>query len=139
MASLKSSRADEFVAELRKLGEEVAGKVADAMVEAGAEEVKKAWKATAEAHGFRKTGQMIDSIDTAAKKKGQTNNIYRDIYPQGKDTKTGVRNAEKAYILHYGTSTKIKASYWVDEADAAAEGPMTEAMARVFDDYIQNH
>lgn len=136
MARMEMQAADEIVAMMRQIGEEACGDVARRMVEAGAEEVKKAWKATAEKYGFVDSGEMIASIGSSAKDTGASGAIYRDIYPQGKDSKTGVRNAEKAFLLHYGTSA-IKASYWVDEADEAAEAPMTEAMVRVWDEFLK--
>ncbi|NLW24754.1 MAG: hypothetical protein GXY91_05875, partial [Clostridia bacterium] len=60
-----------------------------------------------------------------------------DIYPQGKDRK-GVRNAEKAFVLHYGTS-KLPASHWVDDADEMA-GPMVEErLTKMFDEWLEKH
>lgn len=133
MATLRPGALDEIVDELLAMGEE-AGDVCERMLDAGAEEVKKAWKTAAERHQLRHTGAMIESIDTAARSKRQARALYRDIYPQGKDAK-GTSNAMKAYVLHYGTS-RIKARYWVDEANDAAEGPMADAMRAVWNDYI---
>lgn len=132
MAKLSSSGADGMMDELRRLDAAVRGPVMQQMLDAGAEEVKKAWQATADRYGYRDSGEMIASIAPA---KGRDSDIYREIYPQGKDSRTGVRNAEKAFLLHYGTS-RIKASYWVDEAEAEAEGPMEAAMQRVLDEAL---
>ena len=60
---------------------------------------------------------------------------YIDIYPQGKDRK-GVRNAEKAFLLHYGTS-KIKPTRWVDEAESRGEAYALPAMERVWNQYLE--
>lgn len=133
MAKLDTTGLDAVVDELRRLGEG-AGDVCERMIDAGAEEVRKAWRNVAEARGHRDTGAMIESIDTAAPDKRNPNALYREIYPQGKDSK-GVRNAEKAYILHYGT-THIRADYWVDEAEAQAEGPAMAAMLAIWDDFL---
>ena len=59
-----------------------------------------------------------------------------DIYPQGKD-KRGIRNPEKAFILHYGTK-KIKGSRWVDDADRYSEETVVPAMIRVWDNYLKD-
>jgi len=58
-----------------------------------------------------------------------------DIYPQGKDGR-GIRNAEKAFILHYGTK-RLTGSGWVDEADAICSNTVIPAMEAVLDDYLK--
>ena len=79
---------------------------------------------------------MIASIGFARKPKeiGSIRSI--DIYPQGKD-KRNIRNAEKAFILHYGT-TKIRGSRWVDDADKISEQTVVPAMIRVWEQFLQN-
>ena len=79
----------------------------------------------------RDTGAMIESIGYARPTAGIESAKSIDIYPQGVDGK-GVRNAEKAFILHYGTS-KIPGSRWVDDADRYSEETAPEAMAAVWD------
>lgn len=132
---MSMSGADAIVAQLRQMDQALAGDITERMIEAGAAEVKKAWKAVAQEHDYHDTGAMIRSIDSSAGNKREPNAIYREIYPQGKDDK-GMKNAAKAFILHYGTS-RIKASYWVDEAEQRAEDPCNEAMTRVWDEYLQ--
>jgi len=130
MARFDTSGIDDMINELGKIGELV-GETADRMLLAGAEEVKKAWKKSAEMHGLRDTGDMIDSINYASTPKTAESIRQIDIYPQGKDRK-GVRNAEKAFILHYGSS-KIDATHWVDDADKLAAEPVQKAMETEFD------
>ena len=55
---------------------------------------------------------------------------YIYVSPQGKDHK-GVRNAEKAFINHYGTS-KIKATHFVDDAETEASEKAVDAMQDVW-------
>ena len=107
-----------------------------AMLLAGAEEVKRAWKETAERHGYRETGDMIESIRADKAPKSDANDVRRiSVYPRGEDRK-GVRNAEKAYVLHYGTS-KIHGSHWVDEADQDA-GPMVQdVFEKIWDRHLK--
>ena len=59
----------------------------------------------------------------------------REVYPQGKDKK-GIRNAEKAYILHYGKSTK-KGTRFVDNINTKAEATSYIAMQDVFNNYLK--
>ncbi len=92
----------------------------DEILIAGAEQVKKAWQFAAAIHGLKDTGDMIDSIEYAKQPKQAAGVKYVDIYPQGIDRK-GVRNAQKAFILHLGSSN-ISATHWIDDADALCEG-----------------
>ena len=132
MARFDTSGLDAVLEEMKREGE-IAGPAADAMLMAGAEQVKLAWQRSADEHGHRDTGALIASIGYARhpKQAGDVRSI--DIYPQGKDAK-GVRNAEKAFILHYGTS-KRPGSGWVDDADRYSEETAIPAMAEVWENY----
>ena len=111
MAQFSTDGIDSIAEEMAWMGE-AAGETADEMLLAGAEEVKRAWQETAERHGYRETGDMIESI------------------------RKGVRNAEKAFLLHYGTS-KIHGSHWVDEADQDA-GPMVQdVFEKIWDRHLK--
>lgn len=133
MARFDMSGLDDVIREMRRMGEE-SGDAAKAMLQAGAESVKSAWRQAAEDHNLRDTGDMIESIgfNSEPKKIGDVMSI--DIYPQGTDRK-GVRNAEKAFVLHYGTS-KMEAKRWVDDADRYSETTAIPAMEAVWDGYI---
>lgn len=135
MARFSTDGIDQIAAEMAWMGE-AAGEVADEMLLAGAEEVKRAWKETAERHGYRETGDMIESIRADKAPKSDANDVRRiNVYPRGEDRK-GVRNAEKAYVLHYGTS-KIHGSHWVDEADQDA-GPMVQdVFEKIWDRHLK--
>lgn len=134
MARFDTSGIDDVIRQMRDL-QELAGPTADRMLMAGAEQVKIAWRQSAERHGHRDTGDMIDAIGYPRKPRTVDDVRAIDIYPQGVDHK-GVRNAEKAFILHYGTS-KRKGSHWIDDADEAA-GPLVQAeMERIWDDYLR--
>lgn len=135
MAQFSTDGIDQIAAEMAWMGE-AAGEVADEMLLAGAEEVKRAWKETAERHGYRETGDMIESIRADKAPKSDANDVRRiSVYPRGEDRK-GVRNAEKAFLLHYGTS-KIHGSHWVDEADQDA-GPMVQdVFEKIWDRHLK--
>lgn len=135
MARFDVSGLDETIEEMKRLGQ-MTGRTADAMLMAGAEEVRKAWRQSAEEHRHRDTGDMIASIGFARTPKDVGSIRTIDIYPQGKD-KRNIRNAEKAFILHYGT-TKIRGSRWVDDADKISEQTVVPAMIRVWEQFLQN-
>ena len=130
MARFDCTGLDDLIADMQREGVALDGELADAMLKAGAEKVRDAWRQAAEMHNHRDTGDMIKSIGYASKPKDIDGVRSIDIYPQGKDKK-GVRNAEKAFVLHYGTS-KITGSHWVDDADRLCDGTVVEAMQQVF-------
>lgn len=134
MARFDTSGLQELINEMRRLGE-AAGPVAEAMTLAAAEEIAAAWRKSAEEHNLRDTGAMIASIGypRGVEKIGDVCAV--DIYPQGKDA-SGTRNAEKAFILHYGTS-RIKPTYWVDDADKYS-GPRVQArLEQIWGEYLE--
>lgn len=133
MARFDTSGIDDIIDDLIRMGEE--GKeVGDEMLMAAAEEVKQAWEESAEKYDLRKTGDMINSINYSSKPKDVGGVRTIDIYPQGKDRK-GVRNAEKAFVLNYGSSS-IPATHWVDEADETSAPKVQKAMEDIWDKFI---
>ncbi len=124
---------DELFDDWRKL-EKDAEPLATAMIQGGAEVVKAAWKEAAEAHGLRDTGAMIDSIGFNANPKSFGESKEIEVYPQGKDKK-GTRNAEKAFIQHFG-STRIPRTGWVDTAEEWASEDALDAMERIYNQYM---
>ena len=134
MARFDMSGLDAVVREMQARGEET-GPVADAMLLKGAAEVRDAWRLAAGECGHRATGAMIESIGfpRGPEKIGEFRRI--DIYPQGTDER-GVRNAYKAFLLHYGTS-RIDGSHWVDLADRYCEVSVVPAMEAVWTAYLE--
>lgn len=134
MARFEMEGFDELLADMKRQGELV-GEVADRMLMAGAEEVKKVWRQSAERVPHRVSGDLIESIDYARKPKTAGDIRTIDIYPQGKDRK-GVRNAEKAFILNYGKKNKAP-SHWVDDADRASGEPVMQAMTEIWEKHLE--
>ena len=135
MAQFSTDGIDSIAEEMAWMGE-AAGEIADEMLLAGAEEVKRAWQETAERHGYRETGDMIESIRADKAPKSDANDVRRiSVYPRGEDRK-GVRNAEKAFLLHYGTS-KIHGSHWVDEADQDAGHMVQDVFEKIWDRHLK--
>lgn len=137
MATLKWSGLDDLYKEMQRAGE-TAGEAAQKMLEAGGQECIKAWQTAIGMYGHgepgesgRATGEMMRSVGI----KFRTKNGMRsaEIYPLGKD-RHGVRNAEKAFILHYGSST-IKGDHFVDEAERIAEDEAIPVMQEIWNNY----
>ena len=85
----------------------------------------------------RSTGDMASSVapTKGIKKIGDVS--AKEIYPQGKDRK-GVRNAEKAFILHYGKSNADQPpTHFVDAVEESAEDKAVSAMENVFNNYLE--
>lgn len=128
MALFNGEGFDELLADLQK-DKDLIDDAAPDMLAAGAEVVADAWRDAIKAHDLIDTGDMLDSV-------GPSDAVVTDrekkiaVYPQGRDRK-GIRNAEKAFINHYGASRR-KATHFVDDAETKAEGPAVDAMAAVW-------
>lgn len=134
MALFNGEGFDELLADLKQHGDLVSTAAPD-MLQAGAAVVADSWRDAILAHDLIDTGDMIDSVgpsdvvNTSSEKKIA-------VYPQGRDRK-GIRNAEKAFINHYGASRR-KATHFVDDAETKAEGPAVDAMAAVWFDKLES-
>ena len=131
MAKMDTSGLDELIREMQRLGQDE-GPVVDEMLDTAAGIIREQWRETAKRHGHVDTGAMVDSVDFPVK--GNARALYRDIYPQGVDAK-GVRNAEKAFILHYGKHN-LPGTYWVDEAEDKAGPEAIEACQEIWDRFL---
>lgn len=123
MARFDTSGIDGILQEMDAAGALV-GPVADEMLMAGAEIVAEEWRRAANEAGLKDTGDMLASIGYASAPRTAGDIRSIDIYPQGKDRR-GIRNAEKAFINHYGTS-RLKATRFIDKADERS-GPRVQA------------
>lgn len=128
MALFEAEGFDELVADLKK-NAELLDSAAPEMLQAGAAVVADAWRDAIQSHGLIDTGDMLDSVAPSNLVNSSTEKKIA-VYPQGRDRK-GIRNAEKAFINHYGASRR-KATHFVDDAETKAEGPAVEAMAAVW-------
>lgn len=135
MASIKISGMDRLAEELKNMGQ-LTGPLSDAMLRAGSVRMVERRKEEAERRGHRQTGQMIAKI-AADRKVHQKQDGAKQItvYSRGTDKK-GVRNAEKEFVLHYGSS-KLEGDHWVDAANAKAEPEAIAAMERIFDEFAE--
>jgi hypothetical protein len=138
MARLDTTGLDEVIQDMERMGQ-MSGAIAEQMVDAAAQVIRDSWKkegAQFTKSGNRAHGDMVNSVGFPEGVQKTGNLLYCEIYPQGKDRK-GVRNAEKAFILHYGKKG-YPATHWVDDADANAEGPAFEACVAIWDSFIGN-
>ncbi|NLD52892.1 MAG: hypothetical protein GX650_08330 [Clostridiales bacterium] len=154
MARFNTEGLQPLLEDMRRL-DQLSGPTADKMLLAGAEEVKQAWKQEAARRRFRDTRAMINSIGFPRAVTRASDIASIDIYPQGEDTKgrkRGVRNAEKAFILHYGTDASgartsrkdkkmggkgIPRTLWVDAADKAAGPRVIAVYTRIWDEFLK--
>ena len=128
MALFDGEGLDELIADLMK-EKELFAEAAPEMLSAAADIVADAWRDAIRDNDLIDTGDMLESV-------GPTQSTVTEkekkiaVYPQGKDRK-GVRNAEKAFINHYGASRR-KATHFVDDAETKAEEPAIDAMADIW-------
>jgi len=129
VANMTFSGTQEIMDQLFAESERLERKATEMLGEAG-KVVVKAWQDVIEEHGHVDTGDMRDSVRASAVKKN--GDAYTSsIYPHGKDRKRQ-GNAEKAFVLHYGTS-RIKGDRFVDEAEERAGDAAEQVMQNVWD------
>lgn len=110
--------------------------VARAIMEHGAAEMIEDWRETISDDGLIDTGAMNDSVALIGKPK-QVNGVWEvTVAPTGKDAR-GTRNAEKAAILNYGTSS-IKAYHFIDKIMKKAEAALPEIAQAIMDKYNES-
>lgn len=134
MANLRVQGLDELEKELQQFSGETEA-IEAAMLEAGAEKLKEAWLYHILKKGHVDTGSMMDAVKASKPRKGRGGTSV-DVYPQGKDQK-GVRNAEKAFLLHYGWKDK-PGNHFVDNIEQDAEEAVAETMEGVLNKYLMN-
>lgn len=133
MARFEIKGMDETIAEMKRMGE-ITGPTTDRMLLAGAEQMKTEWVNAINRYDHVDTGAMRRSVGYAKKPKEIFGGKTLDVYPRGKD-KQGTRNAEKAFVLHYGRKN-MTASHFVDAAETEGEQRATAAMVRVWDEHM---
>lgn len=134
MASFNVTGIESIIRDLQRMGDEAQG-VAEKMLFAAADVVVWHWQSAIQSAGHIDTGDMLMSVraDKGVKSSGGVMQIT--VYPRGSDH-TGTRNAEKAFIAHYGR-TRQRGSAFVDKANEAAQGPAWSAMESIWDQFIQ--
>jgi len=145
MASISTSGLSGLINDLRAVADDFDICTHD-MISAGANVAVEEWKKGIESTvhtvkkpgggstsktGYVDTGAMLASVGKTQKK-----STVAEIYPQGKDGK--VRNATKAYVLHYGSS-RIRGTRFADGIDANTEKGSYVAMRDKLDKFLKQH
>lgn len=133
MAKFEMNGVDRIIDELGRM-DALTGPMAEEMVDAGARVLVDTWKDVIRSRGHVDTGDMLRSVK-AKKPAGSSEVVAREVYPLGKDAK-GVRNAEKAFILHYGWKSR-QGDHFVDQVEADANEPAVSAMKSVMNKYMK--
>ncbi|MBP3647240.1 MAG: hypothetical protein J6K55_12560 [Clostridia bacterium] len=134
MARLEFEGLDKAIQQMDRMGH-TTGPVADQMLQAGAAPMKKAWQDAITRYGHVDTGSMKRSVGYEKKSKNGHASKSLDVYPRGKDRK-GVRNAEKAFVLHYGRKN-MSGTHFVDAAEAEGKPESEAAMLAVWDRFLE--
>lgn len=119
-----------------RMFEKLAGdtaKLSEAVLYAGAEAMIETWRDVISDEDMTDTGDMLNSVGVtkAPQQKGGVWEVT--VAPTGKDRK-GVRNAEKAAILNYGSSS-INAKSYFGPLETRAQAAATKAAQAVMDTY----
>lgn len=140
MASFSCEGLDELLNVYDSIAD-LRGEVVDAMAIAGGEELLKGWKSEIPDAGHVDTGQMLRGVKRSRPKKSK-DSVVVEVYPQRKDKK-GVRNALKAFVLHYGRkktgkphSTPLTGSRFIDRIVITSEKPAQDRAEAVWNDYL---
>ncbi len=133
MANIITTVKSDITNELAKRGEDTR-KVAEAMLIAGAEALKKNWEEVITEESLIDSGDMKAAVGYNPAKALKGGELEIDVYPFGKDYK-GTSNATKAAMLHYGTST-FPMTRFIDEIEKRTEKDAEEAMRKVMEEWI---
>ena len=133
MAKFEINGVERIIDELGRM-DALTGPMAEEMIREGAKKIVGTWKSVIERRGHVDTGAMLKSVKSK-KPSGGTEVLEREIYPLGKDAK-GVRNAEKAFILHYGWKSR-QGDHFIEEIMDESVEPAVSAMEAVMDRYVK--
>lgn len=128
---------DDMTRMLDKISALDEGKVVEDMLKEGAKDVEKAWTDNIIKRDYRDSRKMLLKVNTGRVKKNQWGR-FNTTYPFGVHVRRWgkVRNAAKAFYLHYGfpgyTGTR-----WVDDVEKDASKTAPDTMQKVFDKFIE--
>lgn len=134
MPELKYDGIKDVIKEMVALGERT-GEGAHRMLHVAAERMKFEWIEMIDRYKFIASGEMREKVGYPRKPKEVEDVLSIDVYPQGKDSKTGVRNAEKAFILHYGRSN-MNATHFVDHIVSSSSDEIEQLMIQTWRDFV---
>ncbi len=136
MARLDIRGLDRLIDDLRKLGDD-AKEIAEGMVLEAGEVMKEEWIREIEQQDLVDKGDMIGSVGYPPRTEAKINQRQIDTYPRGKNRR-GIRNAEVAFIHHYGAPRKkIRARYFVDTIETESEEAIPDRIYAVYDEELK--
>lgn len=147
MARIKSDGLEEMARVLKGLSAAI-NNAQPQIMEAGAKVLVDEWKAVIQEKSHVDTGDMRDSV-AATQPKEIAGGYAVEVYPQGTDRK-GVRNAEKAFLLHYGWKANKKkkrktsrqdsnGDHFVDEIESRGGARAVEAMQAELNQIVEKN
>lgn len=125
MAKLDTSGLNELINDLSSFAEDFTD-MKEEMLSAAGEVLVEEWKDGIKRFDHVDTGAMLESV----KAKRLKNEDGVEVFPQGKDKK-GVRNAQKAFVLHYGRSN-YEGTRFVDDIEDKAEEKAADAAEKIY-------
>ncbi|MCM1334292.1 MAG: hypothetical protein NC084_11970 [Bacteroides sp.] len=143
MARLKVSGFAEEVERFKQAGGDTQ-ELIKAMLDAGIKVAKAEWKDVILKRRHLDTGDMRNSVDAAWV---SYRNGAAEVYPLG-TSRTGsvlrgntkprkpIRNAEKAFIIHYGRSN-LAGDLFVDQVEEQVTDKGFDAMREVYDEFLE--
>lgn len=105
------------------------------MLAAGAKVLVSTWKDVIQRRGLVDQKDMINSVKAKKPAYGKDDELAVEVYPLGVDEKY-VRNAEKAFLHHYGYKS-VDATHFVDEIEKEAAPLIEAAMEKIADEYLK--
>ena len=110
--------------------------VKEMMLEAGAEILARAQRESAETHGLRRTGMLIDSI-IPGRPRLTADGGFIGIAPEGTRVRgrTVTRNAEIAYVNEYGKKGTAGTEF-IKKANSAATADAVLAAAKIYHEWL---
>lgn len=137
MATMNVYGADDLTQLIRRTEKLADDEELAEMLNAGAEVVAEEWRAgiNRTIRTNRSKGDLAESVQPSRKIESSGGVSSTIIYPLGKDRK-GIRNAEKAFILHYGKSGQ-PATRFVDAVEDNSEAKAIEAMAEKANEILE--
>lgn len=139
MAKLRTSGIDMVERDLDRIAKELHGKAIPAILNAGADELIKAWKDEIGARHHR-TGAMEAAVGKT-EVKYDSKGAHIEVYPMGTDSHR-VTNAQKAFILHHGRkptkkgTKKIEGDKFATAAEKNAWEKVSAAMRAKLAEFI---
>lgn len=146
--AMKTTGLDECTSYMERLGKNLPV-VEERIFDTTSAISEKCWKEVITRRGHVDSKRMRDAVrgdkTTTLRSGGRK---FRDTYPRGKDhgsknhkRKTPIRNATKAFYIHYGyekDGEKKMGDHFVDEVDKLIQERTDEPISELIDDFYKN-